>query len=445
MAIPATPDYLKRHIADKQAPPGHRFGPYFPIWRTDWTLDKNKKKVALEQVLAFGGTAIELIKKVKARQIDNADRLGKNVYKITAKSSAPFVTGVGMENPVENGFAFLTPYGLPYLAGSGVKGVLRKAAEELALSGDLADRKNWDIFALWRLFGFEATSASLGVTGKLPKEKLLSDMTAERKRAYLAVISELSLDDAREFMEAVLPSEKRRPYRDDPHAFLAALVNDKKLRDSLAFRGALSLWDVFPESPEGKLGIEILNPHYTQYYQQGAIPADCEPPIHSFFLVVPPGTTFIFHVQCTTNQLPYQLTSSWRQLLQAAFVHAFDWLGFGAKTSVGYGSFVVPGKNKEQMTMDTDTQKGQVNIIQIDPAAERQKKVDRFVQNLPKSAELPGQASEILARIKGMKEKELRKECLKQLTAQFKNVINKGVKNRKKWALAIVACCKEEG
>jgi CRISPR-associated protein Cmr6 len=112
---------------------------------------------------------------------------------------------------------------------------------------------------------------------------------------------------------------------------------DRKLRESLSFRGALSFWDVFPEPPQGKLGVEILNPHHTRYYQQEVPPADCESPIPNFFLVVQPGATFIFHIQCTTNQLPDQLTSSWRQLLQVAFDHVFDWLGFGAKTSVGYG------------------------------------------------------------------------------------------------------------
>jgi len=28
----------------------------------------------------------------------------------------------------------------------------------------------------------------------------------------------------------------------------------------------------------------------------------------------------------------------WKPLVQAAFMHAFDWLGFGAKTAVGYGA-----------------------------------------------------------------------------------------------------------
>ncbi|MDW8469614.1 MAG: hypothetical protein RML56_12230 [Burkholderiales bacterium] len=52
--------------------------------------------------------------------------------RIPAKAIAPFTTGLGNAHPLENGFAFLWPYGLPYLAGSGVKGVVRRAAQELA-------------------------------------------------------------------------------------------------------------------------------------------------------------------------------------------------------------------------------------------------------------------------------------------------------------------------
>ncbi|HWO99019.1 MAG TPA: RAMP superfamily CRISPR-associated protein [Methylococcus sp.] len=54
------------------------------------------------------------------------------LLKLEATGVAPFTTGLGNEHPLENGFAFLNPYGLPYLPGSGVKGILRQAARELA-------------------------------------------------------------------------------------------------------------------------------------------------------------------------------------------------------------------------------------------------------------------------------------------------------------------------
>jgi CRISPR-associated protein Cmr6 len=45
--------------------------------------------------------------------------------------ASPFVTGTGLEHPVENGFAWHHTLGVPYLAGSGVKGLLRAYAEQI--------------------------------------------------------------------------------------------------------------------------------------------------------------------------------------------------------------------------------------------------------------------------------------------------------------------------
>lgn len=89
-----------------------------------------------------------------------------------------------------------------------------------------------------------------------------------------------------------------------------------------------------------RLAMDILNPHHTKYYQEGHAPADCENPVPNFFLTVPEGSEFTFHVQCETSRLPDTLQSRWQELVKAALGHAFNWLGFGAKTAVGYGVFV---------------------------------------------------------------------------------------------------------
>jgi len=385
MGIPAIPDYLNKHLADGQSPPGHRFCLYLPVWNNDWSIPKDRKKEALDHVLPFCQSAIDLLKKIHKRQNRTADGLGKEVYRVETKSSSPFVTGVGMEHPMENGFAFLSPYGLPYLPGSGVKGVLRKAAEELALMDTEADRKGWDMIALWQLFGLEAASASLGVIGKLPRVEMLTAMATARKDAYLAAIQELGRDDALAFLKAVeaaLPPRKRGQYHDNPHSFLANLVTDKKLRESVSFRGALAFWDVFPQPLGNKLGVDILNPHHSKYYQDGESPADCESPVPNFFLVVPPETDFVFHVQCERKRLPEGLREKWRKLLQVAFTHAFDWLGFGAKTAVGYGAMRVDKsadeilRQKEQEEKERLARQEQELLVREKEQAERER-IDR--------------------------------------------------------------------
>jgi CRISPR-associated protein Cmr6 len=98
-------------------------------------------------------------------------------------------------------------------------------------------------------------------------------------------------------------------------------------------QGALMFWDVFPKCD--RLAVDIMTPHYGDYYQGNATPHDSGQPNPILFLTVPPGSSFTFHVQCNLALLPKALRDSWQILLEAAFRHTFDWLGFGAKTAVG--------------------------------------------------------------------------------------------------------------
>jgi CRISPR-associated protein Cmr6 len=174
---------------------------------------------------------------------------------------------LGWEHPNENGFAFLQPYGLPYLAGSGVKGVVRQAAQQLAKEDD-AEKHGWNDNAIEALFGLEPLPGS-----------------------------------------------------------------------DTATRGALRFFDVIPELAGSSLDVDIMNPHYSQYYQGNSSPHDAGSPIPIFFVVVPPGSKFTFVVDCPrVRNLPADLAKGWRDLIRLAFEHAFDWLGFGAKTAVGYGA-----------------------------------------------------------------------------------------------------------
>ena len=148
MNVAAVPEYVRQAAAGfRNCPPGHRFNLYFETWQEgNWQIARNSKPDALRQCLALGHAA-PVLSAVCRRQQALASALPEEQRQIIdALSTAPFATGLGLEHPVDNGFAFLTPYGLPYLAGSGVKGVLRQAAVELrgdgggALTQPLVDR-----------------------------------------------------------------------------------------------------------------------------------------------------------------------------------------------------------------------------------------------------------------------------------------------------------------
>lgn len=236
---------------------------------------------------------------------------------LEALSTAPFTTGLGNEHPLENGFAFLNPYGLPYLPGSGVKGVLRQAARELA---GLDKNAQWGIPSYWNE---DAISALFG---------------------------------------------KQSNNGDTDH-----------------LRGALTFWDVIPQIKGDSLMVEIMTPHQSHYYQPpkkeqlaggSTTPHDSGKPIPNSFLTVPPGSGFAFHVTCDLahlSRLAPDLAANgrWQTLLTAAFEHAFQWLGFGAKTAVGYGAMESEAQ-RQQRQAEAAERKEQKKLAQQKAAIQRQ-------------------------------------------------------------------------
>lgn len=271
----AVPAYLGNDFS--QAAPGHRFGLYYAGWNyagwnDDFTATKDKKTDAVRNVCTLPDHSQKLLAALLARQSAQAQASADTVLALPCLATSPFATGLGNEHPLENGFSFLTPYGLPYLPGSGVKGVIRRAAEELA-SGDWDDTQGWMPEAIHFLFG---------------------------------------------------PGEE--DFRADS--------------DTPARQGALRFWDVLPKPPKNSLAVEIMTPHLGDYYQakNDATPNTSLTPNPIPFLAVPAGSSFAFHVECLPGRITdAELQKQWKSLVEAAFAHAAEWLGFGAKTAVGYG------------------------------------------------------------------------------------------------------------
>lgn len=323
MPVAAVPAYLQRHLTPAKyaaASPGLRFGLLLPIWTTRrdqeavgkgkpprlWAKNDSGARSAWDRVAALSAGDKQRMRALADRQAALWEKLAEaQRLKLEAEAVAPFTTGLGNEHPLENGFAFLNPYGLPYLAGSGVKGVVRQAARELA-SGAWCDQRGWSTESRY-------------------------DWPLEREPG--APPLKLSMFDVlfgREAQEG----------------------------ETEHFRGVLTFWDVIPQIPGDSLLVEIMTPHYSHYYQQKGDsgpssaspltpkvvpPHDSGQPNPILFLTVPPGSRFVFYVTCDRPQLEriapdLAENSRWKELVVASFEHAFAWLGFGAKTAVGYGA-----------------------------------------------------------------------------------------------------------
>jgi len=122
---------------------------------------------------------------------------------------------------------------------------------------------------------------------------------------------------------------------------------------------------------------------------QGDSPHDSGQPVPVYFLTVPPGSGFTFYVVCDLpflRRLAPELAQDdrWKTLLKQAFEHAFDWLGFGAKTAVGYGAMERDDAAAEQRARrleqqreaaerrareETERRERKARVAQMDPLA----------------------------------------------------------------------------
>ena len=381
MPIAAVPAYLGTDFSS--ASPGLRFGMYLPIWtnRADqehevnsraskksreafevqdmlqaqgmnatiatlrqrernplpdlWDKNDFAARHAWEKVLRLTANDKATMRALAARQSHTAQST-PHTLTLDAIATAPFTTGLGNEHPLENGFAFLNPYGLPYLPGSGVKGVLRQAARELT-SGDWGDPQGWDAGTIHLL----------------------------ERRGHATI--QLSIID--------VLFGRETPDGDGDHV-----------------RGALSFWDALPQIPGDTLAVDIMTPHQSHYYQKrqdrksgdSTSPHDSGAPNPISFLTLPPGTGFAFHVVCDQAHLERLAPDlahdlRWQTLLTAAFEHAFEWLGFGAKTAVGYGAMQVNERARQQRAQaQAEAAKAQ-HMASLSPAQQR---IEAFVAEL---------------------------------------------------------------
>ena len=367
----AVPEYLGSDFST--ASPALRFGMYLKLWGIDFRSKKNlwathdvnnkaaKNSIAREfkdeNKTSALNAATPLNESERESMAAHAKRQqtvfqatgGGNGLELIAQSVAPFTTGLGNEHPLENGFAFLNPYGLPYLPGSSVKGTVRRAAEELAHPDFFRDDRGWTLPSIWLLFGFEPWLASRKPDAEW--EQWIDGFSVSRAdvEAYLdAVLDETSAVHEELKRDVLAATDPRR-----------ALLRERRLH----VRGALEFWDVVPQIDGKALAVEIMTPHQSHYYQNqehaGSVsPHDSGKPNPIPFLTVPPGSEFVFHVRCDRRRLPQNLAADdrWRALLSRAFEHAFEWLGFGAKTAVGYGAMARNREGERQARQDRANQ-----------------------------------------------------------------------------------------
>ncbi|MCL5948220.1 MAG: type III-B CRISPR module RAMP protein Cmr6 [Actinobacteria bacterium] len=293
------PDYLNGFKQKLEGvPAGHRHTIY---WNTDGTdgTDGTEESELLRNIAdsALSSHVSEMWKALRERSdqiVDSFCTGNIQVTKFPLELQANLLCGSGLSHLTEVGMSFMNPYGIPYIPGSSIKGVLRDAAQMLADNGS----------------------------------------------------SYLTPDDVDSLFGRVAESEE---------------VGDKASHN----RGHLRFLDSLPQGSK-VLGVDIITPHHREYYQghdNACSPHDEKNPVPIPYLVVKKGTKFdlvILHGSHATSEEECECSKKVSQIVE----YATEQMGFGAKTSIGYG------------WMKIDERKKQVDELQRKVAEEKRKKLE---------------------------------------------------------------------
>ncbi|MBN2007620.1 MAG: type III-B CRISPR module RAMP protein Cmr6 [Anaerolineae bacterium] len=258
--------------------PGLIFERFAPDWNGQATL----KKEGLEAVRkAAEKTDKALLAAWNFRW--EADVRTAHAQPFPLKTDWRFITGLGSKGPLEVGFTFHR-YGFPILPGSSVKGVARA----------------WGLLEIAKTLKTEELN------------KLEAALSEGDDKEYQQKLQEPG------WQETKVMRQFRRIFGTTDAA-----------------GGAIFL-DALPSNPP-KLELDIMNPHYPEYYQDQSgrvAPTDWQSPIPVYFLTVAPQTEFRFAVGWRG-----QPDEEAQALAQEWLINGLTQLGAGAKTSAGYGYF----------------------------------------------------------------------------------------------------------
>ncbi|GAB4483284.1 MAG: hypothetical protein Kow0088_26430 [Anaerolineales bacterium] len=200
------------------------------------------------------------------------------------KTEWRLISGLGRKGPLEIGFTF-NRFGFPILPSSSLKGVARAyALYQLAEACQVSDLQSLDAL-----------------------------LSKEEKEFQKAFPEQIGIE------------------RED------ALLLMKKFRTVFGTLsqagGAVFLEGIPARKPD--LEIDLMNPHYPEYYKGNEPPTNWQSPTPIYFLTVAAKTEFRFAVGWRGA-----LDESLRQLAQDWLKNGLIELGAGAKTAAGYGYFV---------------------------------------------------------------------------------------------------------
>lgn len=206
------------------------------------------------------------------------------------------VVGLGDFTTDETAITLHHIYGIPYIPGSAIKGVLKNYMIEKYFSQDLIDIRN------------------------IPKKDI--QIYEKEKRDF----------------------ERKLNNNDVLRCVFGGQTKDNNVQGQVLF------FDAYPQN-EVELDVDIMTPHHTNYYGKNNLPLDTDKVTPIDFYVVKNGTKFIFNIAISKelqnvdfiiedeNTLKKDFDKGITDFITQNLIEALVDHGIGAKTAVGYGYF----------------------------------------------------------------------------------------------------------
>lgn len=242
---------------------------YVRGWKDNWEFGSKEKGEYLESLINVNYDRLTYTKFLERWKL-----LLNSIEAVQMKGKVLWrlVVGLGSGSVLETSMTLHHIFGVPYISGTALKGVV---------SSYYLEKYREELF------------------------KNLENMSEDEKNKYINKKGgyDLELD------------------KDENYAKLFGIEGQ---------RGKVIFLDAYPvKFPQ--LEIDIMNPHFGDYYDGKTPPADWLTPVPVKFVTVAKDTEFIFAFKTECGDL--------KELVKTLIKEALEDLGIGAKTSVGYGYF----------------------------------------------------------------------------------------------------------
>lgn len=271
---------------------------------------KNKSKFFRNRNITKIPKIVDNLPQRVTNQVESLEKLGyRNMFNnesnkcLNLKTSSRLVVGLGGGHVLETSLTLHHIFGIPYIPATALKGVVR-------------------MLSFW-------------------------EIAENRNKRTDKEIEEL----------------QKQIYDDISGSEDEDILRHKLLFGTQNFKGLLVFLDAYPDiqNTQEIFDVDVMNPHYFQYYTKEETPGDWENPIPIVFLTVKKGIPFCFNVlfdesrtkEILNKENSFKETKKIKKILNqwlnnfpelTNFVNnllksALEEYGLGAKTRVGYGRF----------------------------------------------------------------------------------------------------------